>query len=70
MSARIGGTWNKFKELYGMLVRKSGILVRKQGLSLKQAEKIFVLDKVCWTVVKPLNLLLRMRQHCKRWSFV
>ena len=24
MSARIGGTWNKFRELSGMLVRKQG----------------------------------------------
>ena len=36
VSARIGGTWNKFREL-------SGMLVRKQGLSLKQAGKICVL---------------------------
>ena len=35
-SARIGATWNKFREL-------SGMLVRKQGLSLKQAGKICVL---------------------------
>ena len=35
-SARIGTTWNKFREL-------SGMLVRKQGLSLKQAGKICVL---------------------------
>ena len=35
MSARIGGTWNKFREL-------SGMIVRKQGLSLKQAGKIYV----------------------------
>ena len=36
VSARIGGTWNKFREL-------SGMLVRKLGLSLKQAGKICVL---------------------------
>ena len=36
VSARIGGTWNKFREL-------SGMLVRKQGLSIKQAGKICVL---------------------------
>ena len=36
VSARIGGTWNKFREL-------KGLLVRKQGLSLKQAGKICVL---------------------------
>ena len=35
MSARIGGTWSKFRELGGMLVRKL-------GLSLKQAGKISV----------------------------
>ena len=36
VSARIGGTWNKFRELNGMLVIK-------QGLSLKQAGKIWAL---------------------------
>ena len=35
VSERIGGMWNKFREL-------SGMLVRKQGLSLKQAGKICV----------------------------
>ena len=35
VNTRIWDTWNKFKELIGMLVRK-------QGLSLKQQGKIYV----------------------------
>ena len=35
MSARIGGMWNKFREL-------SGMIVREQVLPLKQAGKIYV----------------------------
>ena len=61
---RLRGTWNKFMEL-------SGMLVRKQALSLRQAGKICgLLNKFCYTVLKPWNLLLQMRQCCVGWSVV
>ena len=47
------------------------MLVRKQALSLRQAGKICgLLNKFCYTVLKPWNLLLQMRQCCIGWIVV